>query len=290
MSKKKSAYQRPKATELAARLVEPRRFLQIVVGPRQVGKSTLVQQVTDGLDVPVRYVSADEPTLRAADWIDQQWEAARLEATGRAGAVLVLDGIQRIPAWSETVKRLWDEDTRKKRPLKVVLLGSAPLLIAQGLTESLAGRFETPRLPHWSWAEMREAFGFALDEYLYFGGYPGAAPAAIRAVPPLFGPGALVHVDARTAAGHRQHHDARCWWAAMASRWKTSWVALSVSGSHDGNDTNHDGCRKRTHMTWSVIRRSAPVRASARSAPSCPRRRASSPRPATSTTACSPRD
>ena len=161
---------------LAERLAEPRRFLHVVAGPRQVGKSTLVQQVTDELSLPVRYASADEPTLRGADWISQQWEVARLEASGEAGAVLVLDEIQKIPSWSETVKRLWDEDTRKKRPLKVVLLGSAPLLMAQGLTESLAGRFETLRLPHWSYAEMREAFGFTLDEYLYFGGYPGAAP------------------------------------------------------------------------------------------------------------------
>lgn len=175
MSKKQSTFQRPQAAVLAARLGEPRRFLQVVAGPRQTGKSTLVQQVTDGLDVPVRYVSADEPTLRAADWIGQQWEAARLDATSNAGGVLVLDEIQKIPAWSETVKRLWDEDTRRRRPLKVVLLGSAPLLIAQGLTESLAGRFETLRLPHWSWAEMREAFDFTFDQYLYFGGYPGAA-------------------------------------------------------------------------------------------------------------------
>ena len=161
---------------LAERLAEPRRFLHVVAGPRQVGKSTLVQQVTDELSLPVRYASADEPTLRSTDWISQQWDAARLEASGEAGAVLVLDEIQKIPSWSETVKRLWDEDTRKERPLKVVLLGSAPLLMAQGLTESLAGRFETLRLPHWSYAEMREAFGFTLDEYLYFGGYPGAAP------------------------------------------------------------------------------------------------------------------
>jgi len=161
---------------LAERLAEPRRFLQVVAGPRQVGKSTLVQQVTGELSLPVRYASADEPTLRGADWISQQWEAARLEATGKEGAVLVLDEIQKIPAWSETVKRLWDEDTRKKRPLKVVLLGSAPLLMAQGLTESLAGRFETLRLPHWSLTEMRAAFGWSLEQYLYFGGYPGAAP------------------------------------------------------------------------------------------------------------------
>jgi uncharacterized protein len=176
LSKPRTSYRRPQATVLAERLAEPRRFLQVVAGPRQVGKSTLVQQVTDELSLPVRYVTADEPTLRGADWISQQWEAARLEVSGKEGAVLVLDEIQKIPAWSETVKRLWDEDTRKKRPLKVVLLGSAPLLIAQGLTESLAGRFETLRLPHWSYAEMRDAFGWKIDQYLTFGGYPGAAP------------------------------------------------------------------------------------------------------------------
>jgi hypothetical protein len=176
VSKKKTEFQRPQGPVLAERLAEPRRFVQVVAGPRQVGKSTLVQQVTAELDLPVRYVSADEPTFRGADWINQQWEAVRLEATGKAGAVLVLDEIQKIPVWSETVKRLWDEDTRKKRPVKVVLLGSAPLLITQGLTESLAGRFETLRLPHWSFTEMRTAFGWTLEQYLYFGGYPGAAP------------------------------------------------------------------------------------------------------------------
>ena len=175
MSKPRTSYRRPQAEVLAERLAEPRRFVEVVAGPRQVGKSTLVQQVTDELSLPVRYVSADEPTLRGADWISQQWEAARLEVSGKAGAVLVLDEIQKIPAWSETVKRLWDEDTRKKRPLKVVVLGSAPLLIAQGLTESLAGRFEMLHLPHWSFAEMRQAFGWKVDQYLTFGGYPGAA-------------------------------------------------------------------------------------------------------------------
>ena len=176
MSKIQADYRRPQATILAERLAEPRRFLHVVAGPRQVGKSTLVQQVTGEIAAPVRYASADEPTLRGTDWIGQQWEAARLEATGKTGAVLVLDEIQKIPAWSETVKRLWDEDTRKKRALKEVLLGSAPLLIAQGLTESLAGRFEVLRLPHWSFTEMRAAFGWSLEQYLYFGGYPGAAP------------------------------------------------------------------------------------------------------------------
>ena len=115
--------------------------------------------------------------MRGAEWIAQQWETARL-AAGPHGAILVLDEVQKAVGWSESVKRLWDEDTRAKRPIKVVLLGSAPLLVQQGLTESLAGRFEVLRLPHWSLAEMRTAFDFSVDQYVYFGGYPGAAPLA----------------------------------------------------------------------------------------------------------------
>mgnify|MGYP005854477539 CR=1 FL=1 len=175
-SKNELPFQRPQVAVLTARLGEPRRFMQVVAGPRQVGKSTLVQQATQQLAAPVRHASADEPTLRGVDWIAQQWEAARLAIADAAGAVLVLDEIQKIPGWSETVKRLWDEDTRAQRPLKVVLLGSAPLLIAQGLTESLAGRFETIAVSHWSLSEMRAAFGWSLEEYVFYGGYPGAAP------------------------------------------------------------------------------------------------------------------
>lgn len=177
MVSKTHKYRRQEADVLAARLAEPRRFIQVVAGPRQVGKTTLVQQVTDGISLPVRSASADEPTLKGTDWIAQQWDAARLAVASNAGgAVLVLDEIQKIPGWSETVKRLWDEDTRATRSLKVVLLGSAPLLIAQGLSESLAGRFETIAVAHWSFTEMREAFGWSLEEYLFYGGYPGAAP------------------------------------------------------------------------------------------------------------------
>lgn len=174
------AYTRPHAKELERRLAEPRRFLQVVAGPRQVGKTTLVQQVVERAGALVRFASADEPTLRGREWIEQQWEAARLAAREavRPGAVLVLDEIQKIPGWSETVKRLWDQDTRVRRPLKVVVLGSAPLLIARGLSDSLAGRFEILHLPHWPFAEMREAFGWSLEEYLFYGGYPGAAPLA----------------------------------------------------------------------------------------------------------------
>src|SRR6266511_2172138 len=177
MSKRSEAFRRPQAAELARRLAERRRFIQVVTGARQVGKTTLVQQVTEFAKVPVRFASADEPTLRGAEWIAQQWEAARL-AAGPDGAILVLDEVQKAAGWSESVKRCWDEDTRARLPLKVVLLGSAPLLVQQGLTESLAGRFEVLHLPHWSLGEMRAAFDFSTDQYLYCGGYPGAAPLA----------------------------------------------------------------------------------------------------------------
>jgi uncharacterized protein len=168
-------YRRPAAATLASRLTEPRRFIQVVAGPRQVGKTTLVQQVTGDLSVPVRYASADEPTLRGPEWVDQQWETARLEA-GEGDGVLVLDEVQKASNWAESVKRLWDEDTRQGRRLRVVLLGSAPLLVQQGLTESLAGRFEMLHLTHWTAAEMREAFGWDVERWIFYGGYPGAAP------------------------------------------------------------------------------------------------------------------
>jgi predicted AAA+ superfamily ATPase len=178
MSTQPRAFERSHAETLAARLAEPRRFLQVVAGARQVGKTTLVGQVLSRLDVPNVFVSADEPTVGDTAWLAAQWERGRLAAAdgARTGSVLVLDEVQKIPRWSETVKRLWDEDSRARRPVKVVLLGSAPLLMQQGLTESLAGRFEVVHLPHWSYAEMRAAFGFSVEDYLYFGGYPGAAP------------------------------------------------------------------------------------------------------------------
>jgi len=171
------SYSRPQAEVLSVRLAEPRRLLQFVAGPRQVGKTTLVQQVLRGLQTPAVYASADEPTLRDAAWLSSQWEAARdlASAPGSTGAVLAIDEVQKVSGWSETVKRLWDEDTRSGCRLHVVLLGSAPLLMQRGLTESLTGRFETIHLGHWSFAEMREAFGWELETYLFFGGYPGAA-------------------------------------------------------------------------------------------------------------------
>jgi predicted AAA+ superfamily ATPase len=125
VSKPSDSFQRPEGAELARRLSEPRRFIQVVAGARQVGKTTLVEQVTRRAGIPVRYASADEPTLRGPEWIAEQWEAARL-AVGRKGAILVLDEVQKAPGWSESVKRLWDEDTRARRAVKVVLLKLLP--------------------------------------------------------------------------------------------------------------------------------------------------------------------
>ena len=162
--------------ELLKRLKEKRRFLQVLAGPRQTGKTTLARQVMEGSKLPSHYASADEPTLRDRTWVEQQWDAARLKAREhKTGALLVLDEVQKVLDWSEVVKRLWDADTHAGMPLRVVLLGSAPLLIQRGLTESLAGRFEIIPVPHWSFAEMREAFGWDLEQYIFYGAYPGSA-------------------------------------------------------------------------------------------------------------------
>ncbi|MYI76135.1 MAG: ATP-binding protein [Acidobacteria bacterium] len=171
-------YSRPQTRKLVDRLLEQRRFIQVVSGSRQVGKTTLVQQASGASGSPTRYASADEPTLRGIQWIEQQWEAARrlADEAGAGGALLVLDEVQKVTGWSEAVKYLWDADTRAGRPLKVVVLGSAPLLVQRGLGESLAGRYEVIHLPHWSLAEMQAAFDWSLEQYLFFGAYPGAAP------------------------------------------------------------------------------------------------------------------
>jgi uncharacterized protein len=173
-------YARPHLATLRARLAEPRRFLQVLAGPRQAGKTTLVRQTLAAASLPAHYASADTPTLEDRAWIAQQWERGRLLArdSGGQGALLVLDEVQKVGRWSDVVKSLWDEDTRQGVPLKVVLLGSAPLLLRSGLSETLAGRFEILHIPHWSFPEMRDAFGWDVDRYLFFGGYPGAAPLA----------------------------------------------------------------------------------------------------------------
>jgi len=156
---------------------EPRRFLQVIMGPRQVGKTILVTQLAAQLKMDYYFVSADSVAASNATWLTQQWETARIKLAQQEATefLLVIDEIQKIDNWSETVKLLWDTDTRNNLNLKVILLGSSRLLLQQGLTESLAGRFETTYMGHWSFNEMQQAFGWDVNQYVWFGGYPGSA-------------------------------------------------------------------------------------------------------------------
>ena len=184
--------------ELCDLLEASPKFMIAIFGPRQTGKTTIVRQALVRTNIPGRLLPIDSreqigpepspyvdswppviPPAGSKEWLVRHWRAARAEAelTGR-GFVLVLDEIQKLPDWSETVKGLWDADRARDCPLRVVLLGSAPLLLQSGLNESLMGRFLPLPVTHWTYEEMSQGFGFSLDEYLYFGGYPG--PAHIR--------------------------------------------------------------------------------------------------------------
>ncbi len=188
-------YQRQQVTTLLTRLAETPERIIVVSGPRQTGKTTLVRQALKQSNLESQFLSVDEPESRIpilsldtqpysathspardANWLIRAWEDARRKAEDAGdGFILALDEIQKIPQWSELVKGLWDADRANQCPLHIVILGSAPLLLQQGLTESLAGRFELIRVNHWSFIEMHDAFAFDLSKYIYFGGYPGAA-------------------------------------------------------------------------------------------------------------------
>jgi predicted AAA+ superfamily ATPase len=169
-------FQRNIVNQLVKRMSENRNFIQIVVGPRQTGKTTAVIQALKTIDLPNYYTSADDPTLVSREWLKNEWEHARLvqRQSGRT-TIFVVDEIQKVADWSAIVKMLWDEDTKNAIALKVILTGSSSLLIHKGMEESLMGRFEVLHCPHWRYIECRGAFGYSLDDFLYFGGYPGAA-------------------------------------------------------------------------------------------------------------------
>lgn len=170
-------YKRAEYQTIINRLKERRRFIQVVMGARQIGKSTVVKQVLKDLDAPYQFYSADNVPATNSAWISNCWAAVRSlkESNGWDSVILVVDEIQKISNWSEVVKKEWDDDTFHDRDIKVLLLGSSRVLLEKGLSESLAGRFEEIRMSHWSYGEMKECFGFSLDQYLYYGGYPGAA-------------------------------------------------------------------------------------------------------------------
>lgn len=198
-------YERPHGATLRQRLREPVHSLNIVVGPRQVGKSTLVKAVLQDFNPYASYISAEPTGLESTspirdslpnetyaiahsdgigrineDWLIHQWQAARRRAANADGPfVLAIDEIQKVPRWSEIVKGLWDQDRARGLNMHVILLGSSPLLVHRGLSESLMGRFELLRMGHWAYPEMHTAFAMSLDEYIYFGGYPGPAKSGL---------------------------------------------------------------------------------------------------------------
>ena len=162
---------------ITRRINEPRKFIQIIEGPRQVGKSTLIKQVLKSISLPWVHFSADNIPATKTAWISDCWSTARnkLHMEHLPELLLVIDEVQKLINWGEAVKKEWDEDTFNDLPIKVVLLGSSRVRLEKGLSESLKGRFETIKMPNWSFREMQEAFGMTMDEYIYFGGYPGAA-------------------------------------------------------------------------------------------------------------------
>ena len=168
-------YQRAQYKKIYKRIKEKRKFLQVMLGARQVGKTTLVRQLMKEYKYPSEYQTADNES--SSLWLEQIWQSARLKlkSSDAKEHLLIIDEIQKIKNWSEVVKKYWDEDSYDEINLKVILLGSSSLLIDKGLSESLAGRFETIPIPHWSFTEMRDAFDFTPEQYAYFGGYPGAA-------------------------------------------------------------------------------------------------------------------
>lgn len=170
-------YKRSEYQIIRKRLEEPRRFIQVVMGPRQVGKSTVVKQVLQDIDLPYLLFSADNVPASNSAWVSNCWAAVRSQKESKAYGcvILMIDEIQKIANWSEVVKKEWDDDTFHNLDIRVLLLGSSRVMLEKGLSESLAGRFEEIRMSHWSYAEMKECFGYTLDQYMFYGGYPGAA-------------------------------------------------------------------------------------------------------------------
>ena len=171
------SYERPLKSVLLSLLSRQTPVIHVLIGPRQVGKTTIARQIEQTAGIPVIYATADSPIPLDAAWIETQWRRATAAGTGGAPVLLVLDEVQKVRGWSEALKFLWDG--RGAGPeVRVLILGSSALLMQEGLGESLAGRFFLHRCTHWGYPECRDAFGWSLEQWIYFGGYPGGASFA----------------------------------------------------------------------------------------------------------------
>ena len=168
-------YQRPFVAQIQKALNKNLPLLHVITGPRQVGKTTAAHQVSQVWGGETVFAAADAPLPPGPEWVQAQWEIALSKCRANRKVLLVLDEVQKVRGWSEVVKLLWDRNRLEKRPIKVLLLGSSTLLMQKGMSESLAGRFVTYRCGHWGYAEMKQAFKWNFEEWLFFGGYPGAA-------------------------------------------------------------------------------------------------------------------
>lgn len=170
-------FERPQVQTIVERMREQGNpLMQFIVGPRQTGKSTMFSQALEHVDLERHVVSADDVIDPNEDWLRTEWQQARnMSGSSKRPVLLVIDEVQKVRHWSVAVKGLYDRDRREQVPVKAILTGSSSLLLQKGLEESLMGRFEIIRSPHWGFAECKAAFGFSLDDYLFYGGYPGAA-------------------------------------------------------------------------------------------------------------------
>jgi len=169
-------YKRPVFKSIRKQLLGKRKFIQVISGPRQTGKTTLIGQLLKSITVPSTYISADVYDGNGLTWIEKHWETARIKCRRDKSKqhILAIDEIQKIPDWSSVIKKMWDEDSFNGTGIRLIVSGSSGLLIHKGLTESLAGRFEMNYLNHWSFSEMNDAFGWTPEQYAWFGGYPGS--------------------------------------------------------------------------------------------------------------------
>lgn len=147
------------------------RFIQVLLGPRQVGKTTSLLANLKANYKPDEYFYENCDAMTTTyDRLLEVWDQT-IE-----GKILVLDEIQKIPQWSEYIKKFWDENKRKRIPTKCILLGSSSLNLQSGLTESLTGRFELTRAWHWNLQQSATGYDIDLEKFLFFGGYPGSYP------------------------------------------------------------------------------------------------------------------